>query len=98
MFWNVGDSMQVRKPVLVAGDQHDHSKGQIMSTAEDTDAMIARLMPEMYTRMGNPGAIYAWIATLTAAEQTAITVWFSEPGDRIREMLKRITEELSETA
>jgi hypothetical protein len=73
-------------------------KGQVMNASENNDAMIAKLMPEMHTRMGNPGAIYTWIATLTAAEQAAITAWLSEPGDRIHDMLKRIAEELSETA
>jgi hypothetical protein len=65
---------------------------------EDNDAMIAQLMPEMQKCMSNLGTMETWIATLTAAEQAAITAWLSEPGDRLHDMLKPIDQTLSETA
>ena len=66
-----------------------------MSASDTTDAIVARLMPEMQKRMGTPGAMDAWVATLTAAEQAAITAWLSETGNHVHEVLKRIDEELS---
>jgi hypothetical protein len=65
---------------------------------EDNDAMIAQLMPEMQKYMSNLGTMETWIATLTAAEQAAITSWLSQPGDRLHDMLNPIDQELSETA
>jgi hypothetical protein len=66
-----------------------------MDPEEDNDEIIARLMPEIQRRVAEPGALDAWIATLTPAEQAAITSWIREPGDRISAILKRIDEEIS---
>jgi hypothetical protein len=73
-------------------------KGQVMNASENYDAIIARLMPEMEKCMGNLGTMEAWIATLTVAEQAAMTAWLNEPGDRLHDMLKPIEAELSKTA
>jgi hypothetical protein len=58
-----------------------------MDLEEDNDEIIARLMPEIQKRAGEPGAIDAWIATLTPAEQAAIVAWLRQPGDRNSAML-----------
>jgi hypothetical protein len=66
-----------------------------MDPEEDNDEIIARLMPEMQRRVAEPGALDAWIATLTPAEQAAVVAWLRQPGDRISAILKRIDEEIS---
>jgi hypothetical protein len=76
--------------MLPAQEWKDHKKGEVMNASENNNAIIARLLPDIQKYMSNLGTMEAWMATLTAAEQGALTVWLSKPGDRLHDMLKRI--------
>lgn len=50
MFWNVRDSMEVRKPVLVAGERHYHTEEHTMKQSTQTVWIIVSLLLLMIIR------------------------------------------------